>query len=193
MYYIEKELKELKMLQASFNKMNPIKNFLEILIDENKNEDFSELVSDILKRAYKLKAYIESNRLFDSKYAKDLYHLLRDLRNAGEIDDNLLWLELQMAEKIQDYSIGLEISTQLIARHPDDFQTLVYHIKVLRGLERVEEIKSYKQRINEFNLQKVSPYLVHVIVNIFISILPGHQILIVQTSNCTSINATIRI
>ena len=106
----------------------------------------------------------------DSKYAKDLYHLLRDLRNAGEIDDNLLWLELQMAETIQDYSIGLEISTQLIARHPDDFQTLVYHIKVLRGLERVEEIKSYKQRINEFNLQKVYPYLVHVIVNIFISI-----------------------
>ena len=40
----------------------------------------------------------------DSKYAKDLYHLLRALRNAGEIDDNLLWLELQMAEKIQDYS-----------------------------------------------------------------------------------------
>lgn len=106
----------------------------------------------------------------DSKYAKDLYHLLRELRNAGEIDDNLLWLELQMAEKIQDYTIGLEISSQLISRHPDDFQTLVYHIKILRGLERIEEINSYKQRIITFNLQNVSPNLILIIVNIFISI-----------------------
>ena len=170
----EKQDVDMSFLQKNEEHFNPVLlPYLAIIYKERLGLDKGiELLNKCVDnhvldfRAYTLINFYRE----DSKYAKDLYHLLRDLRNAGEIDDNLLWLELQMAEKIQDYSIGLEISTQLIARHPDDFQTLVYHIKVLRGLERIEEIKSYKQRINEFNLQKVSPYLVHVIVNIFISI-----------------------
>ena len=117
-------------------------------------------------RTYRLIDYYKQ----DSKYTRDLYHLLRELRNAGEIDDNLLWLELEMADKIQDYVIGLEISSQLIERHSDDFSTIVFHIKMLRGLERSEEIKSYEEKINTFNLQNVPSFLISLLVNIYISI-----------------------
>lgn len=117
-------------------------------------------------RTYRLIDYYRQ----DSKYTRDLYHLLRELRNAGEIDDNLLWLELEMADKIQDYVIGLEISSQLIERHSDDFSTIVFHIKMLRGLERSEEIKSYEEKISAFNLQNVPSFLIINLVNIYISI-----------------------
>lgn len=172
--YAEKQEVDISFLQNNENDFFPdLYPYLAIIYKEKIGLDKG---IDILKkcvnnhvldfRTYLLISYYRE----DVKYTKDLYHLLKELRKAGEIDDNLLWLELELADKIQDYTAGLEISSQLVERHPDDFPTLVYHIKELRGLERTDDIISYEKKLKTYNLQNAPFHLLHLVVDIYISI-----------------------
>lgn len=103
----------------------------------------------------------------DLKYSRDLFHLLRDLRLSDNLDNNLLWMELRMAENIQDYKNAIEISSLLISRCPDDANALFYHIKILRGLNENEKIKKYKTQL--MNIDLPASY-VKILVSIYLSI-----------------------
>ena len=103
----------------------------------------------------------------DRKYSLQLYHLLHDLREAGNLDNELLRIELYMAENIQDYKEGLAISQVLVSRCSDDDFAITYHIKVLRSLNMVEQIKGYRKKLMNLN---ISSQYVRILSNIYLSI-----------------------
>lgn len=86
--------------------------------------------------------------LKESVYNQKLYHLLKELRNAGIHDVKNLSIELNMSNDIQDFDNSLEITRILIQLLPDDEGAIVNHLLALSkcgGNE--EEIKSYKEKV----------------------------------------------
>lgn len=86
----------------------------------------------------------------DVSKTKDLYHFLKELRKNGLTqDDRLLIHELNLAEKIQDYTNADEISGILVKRHPDNADYLEHRLLALCTLGgREDEIRGYKARLN---------------------------------------------
>ena len=108
---------------------------------------------DVTRRSPITRCYIEFLRK-DRKYTQELYHLLQDIRNNGIIEDDLLSMELDIAENgIQDYKVCLEVTSLLIARHPDDGDVIWHHLIALSNNSGNEEkIRAYKEKIPQVNL-----------------------------------------
>lgn len=84
----------------------------------------------------------------ESVYNQKLYHLLKELRNAGIHDVKNLSIELNMSNYIQDFDNSLEITRILIQLLPDDEEAITSHLLALskcRGHE--DEIMSYKEKV----------------------------------------------
>lgn len=86
------------------------------------------------------------------KYAVNLYHLLTELRKNGVVEHHLLWKEMTMAESIQDSANALEVSKLLVTHFPNDAAALLYHVKILRKLGNIEQIKTYEDGFFELDL-----------------------------------------
>lgn len=120
---------------------------------------------DVARRSPITRSYIEYLRK-EKKYTQELYHLLQNIRNNGIIEDDLLSLELAIAENgIQDYKVCLEITTLFIERHPDDGDVLWHHLMALsNNVGNNEEIRAYKEKLIRVELPV---YAISSIFNIY--------------------------
>lgn len=77
-----------------------------------------------------------------------LYHLLSDLRSAGNIEINNLDLELQLSIDVLDNDNSLMITTEMMKLEPNNDSVLINHIQALyRHSDHKTEINSYKDRL----------------------------------------------
>lgn len=53
---------------------------------------------------------------YDKSYSQKLYHLLFELRKAGQTDPNMLYLELNISNQIGDNENSLSITSALLSR-----------------------------------------------------------------------------
>lgn len=67
----------------------------------------------------------------DISYSQKLYHLLKDLRKAGQMDIGTLTLELNVANRICDLENCLEITSQLVKLAPNDINAWVNYAESL--------------------------------------------------------------
>lgn len=120
---------------------------------------------DVTRRSPITRSYIEYLRK-DRKYTQELYHLLQNIRNNGIIEDDLLSIELAIAENgIQDYKVCLEITTLFVERHPDDGDVIWHHLMALsNNVGNNEEIRAYKEKIVRVELPV---YAISSIFNIY--------------------------
>lgn len=67
----------------------------------------------------------------DVSYSQKLYHLLKDLRKAGQMDTSTLTLELGISNRISDLENCLEITSELVRLVPNDINAWVNHAESL--------------------------------------------------------------
>lgn len=72
---------------------------------------------------------------YDKSYSQKLYHLLFELREAGQIDPNTLYLELNISNQIGDNENSLSITSELIKLIPYDINVWVNHVLSLYRCE----------------------------------------------------------
>ena len=67
----------------------------------------------------------------DVSYSQKLYHLLKDLRKARQMDTSTLTLELGISNRISDLDNCLEITSELVRLVPNDINAWVNHAESL--------------------------------------------------------------
>ena len=72
---------------------------------------------------------------YNKSYSQKLYHLLFELREAGQMNPNTLYLELNISNQIGDYENSLSITSELIKQIPNDINVWVNHVLSLYHCE----------------------------------------------------------
>lgn len=124
--------------------------YMAIIVKENGNLsdaiEVLEFVADhkVLDiRTYLLIEYYQ----FDKSYSQKLYHLLFELREAGQMDLTTLSLELNISNQIRDYENSFSITSELIKQVPDDINVWVEHVLSLYRCGKYEsEIIELKKK-----------------------------------------------
>lgn len=65
---------------------------------------------------------------YDKSYSQKLYHLLIELREAGQMTPDTLFLELNISNQIGNYEGCLLITSELVKQIPDDINAWVNHV-----------------------------------------------------------------
>ena len=101
-----------------------------ILKEEGKLSDAIEILESISDhkvldvRTHLLIEYYQ----YAKSYSQKLYHLLFELRKAGQMDLNTLSLELNLSSQIGDNENCLSITSELIKQIPEDISVWVNHV-----------------------------------------------------------------
>lgn len=102
---------------------------------------------------------------YDKSYSQKLYHLLFELRKAGQTDPNMLYLELNISNQIGDNENSLSITSELIKQIPNDINVWVNHILSLYRCEGHEsEIIEHK---NKFVNTVLSTQATEILFNVY--------------------------
>lgn len=89
----------------------------------------------------------------DKSYSQKLYHLLKDLRLARQMDLNTLSLELSISNQIGDNENCLAITSEIVNIAKDDVNAWVNHVQSLYRCEgHVKEISELKPRFKNASL-----------------------------------------
>ena len=67
----------------------------------------------------------------DKSFGQKLYHLLKDLRHAGQMNGHTLSLELSISIEAEDAENSLEVTSELIKMYPEDYRAWVNHVQSL--------------------------------------------------------------
>ena len=67
----------------------------------------------------------------DKSFGQKLYHLLKELRHAGQMNGYTLSLELSISMEAEDVENSLEITSELIKMYPEDYRAWFNHVQSL--------------------------------------------------------------